>query len=95
MLDEKNLLSDEMLDSIVGGFNVYCTMAIAEPGTPHAGQAYVKMRISDADKAAGYHVPSQFGQDKWDLFMQKYGSQVTLLDEKTGKPFTPDWNYQG
>ena len=53
------------------------------------------MRISDADKAAGYHVPSQFGQDKWDLFMQKYGSQVTLIDEKTGKPFTPDWNYQG
>ena len=29
-------------------------------------------------KAAGCHVPSQFGQDKWDLFMQKYGSQVTF-----------------
>ena len=39
-----------MLDSIVGGFNVYCTMAVAEPGTPRAGQAYVKMRVSDADK---------------------------------------------
>ena len=36
MLDKKNLLSDEMLDSVVGGFNVYCTMAVAEPGTPHA-----------------------------------------------------------
>ena len=58
MLVEKNLLSYEMLDSIVGGFNVYCTMAVAEPGTPSAGQAYVKMRVSDADKAAGCHVPS-------------------------------------
>ena len=95
MLNEKNFLSDEILDSIVSGFNVYCTMAVAEPDTLRAGQAYVKMRVSDADKAAGCHVPSQFGQDKWDLFMQKYGSQVTLLDEKTGKPFTPDWNYQG
>lgn len=95
MLDEKNLLSDEMLDSIVGGFNVYCTMAVAESGTPRAGQAYVKMEVSPDDKAAGCHVPSQFGQDKWDLFMQKYGSQVTLIDKKTGKPFTPDWNYKG
>ncbi|WP_296896514.1 hypothetical protein [uncultured Megamonas sp.] len=95
MLDEKNLLSDEMLDSIVGGFNVYCTMAVAEPGTPRAGQAYVKMEVSPDDKAAGCHVPSQFGQDKWNLFMQKYGSQVTLIDKKTKQPFTPDWNYKG
>ncbi|WP_296923267.1 hypothetical protein, partial [uncultured Megamonas sp.] len=91
----KNLLSDEMLDSIVGGFNVYCTMAVAEPGTPRAGQAYVKMEVSPDDKAAGCHVPSQFGQDKWNLFMQKYGSQVTLIDKKTKQPFTPDWNYKG